>query len=163
MQIERYKTESTVDNLIYTFESIGEKVLRKKVIYSKFEDPNDIGLPSNTSVYNLGFGDWNEETEEIDDQTISKNGDTEIVLATVAGTAYNFWAEYPEARIFFMGSVPEGEKPRRTRLYQMKINRYFDKISTMVNILGLTENGWEVFSKEKNYIAFLILQKNQVF
>lgn len=163
MQIEKYRTQSTVDSLIYTFESVGEKVIQKKVIYSKFEDPNDIGLPSNISVYNLGFGDWNEETEEIDDQIISKNGDTEIVLATVAGTAYNFWAEYSKSRIFFMGSIPEGEKPRRTRLYQMKINRYFDDISAVVKVEGFTDNGWETFSKEKNYIAFLIFQKNQVF
>ena len=140
MQIEKYRTQSTVDSLIYTFESVGEKVIQKKVIYSKFEDPNDIGLPSNISVYNLGFGDWNEETEEIDDQIISKNGDTEIVLATVAGTAYNFWAEYSKSRIFFMGSIPEGEKPRRTRLYQMKINRYFDDISAVVNVEGFTDN-----------------------
>ena len=62
-----------------------------------------------------------------------------------------------------MGSVPEGEKPRRTRLYQMKINRYFDDISAVVKVEGFTDNGWETFSKEKNYIAFLIFQKNQVF
>jgi hypothetical protein len=92
-----------------------------------------------------------------------RNGDPEIVLATVAGTVFNFWLEYPHALIFFMGSVPEGEKPRRTRLYQMKINRYFEEISLVTDVSGLTEYGWEVFSKEKNYIAFLISQKNQVF
>ena len=163
MQIERYRTQSTVDSLIYTFESVGERVIQKVVIYSKIENPTSIGLPFNTSVYNLGFGDWSEGTGEIDDQIISKNGDTEIVLATVAGTAYNFWAEYSKSRIFFMGSIPEGEKPRRTRLYQMKINRYFDDISAVVKVEGFTDNGWETFSKEKNYIAFLIFQKNQVF
>ena len=163
MQIEKYKTESTVSNLIFTFESVGEKIIQKRVIYSKFGNPEDIGLPFNASVYNLGFGDFDEQTGQLDDQIISKNGDTEQVLATVAGTVLDFWVEYPHALIFFMGSIPEGEKPRRTRLYQMKVNRYFDKISVMVDILGLTENGWETFSKEKNYIAFLILQKNQVF
>ena len=45
MQIEKYRTESTVDSLIHTFESVGERVIKKKVIYSKFEDSNYIGLP----------------------------------------------------------------------------------------------------------------------
>jgi hypothetical protein len=61
MQIETYETKSTVDSLIYTFESVGEKVIKKGVIYSKFENPNDIGLSANLSVYNLGFGDVDEE------------------------------------------------------------------------------------------------------
>ena len=163
MQIEKYRTQSTVDSLIYTIESIGEKVIKKGVIYSKFENPNDVGLPSYISVYNLGFGDIDEETGEIDDQIVSKNGDTEIVLATVANTASNFWTEYPHAYIFFVGSVPDGEKPRRTRLYQMKINRYFEEISLVANVLGYTEKGWEKFTKSKNYEAFLISQKNQLF
>ena len=45
MQIEKYRTESTVDSLIHTFESVGERVIKKKVIYSKFEDLNNIGFP----------------------------------------------------------------------------------------------------------------------
>ena len=45
MQIEKYRTESTVDSLIHTFESVSERVIKKKVIYSKFEDSNYIGLP----------------------------------------------------------------------------------------------------------------------
>lgn len=163
MQIEKYETESTVSSLIFTFESVGERVITKRVIYSKFDNPEDIGLPFNVSVYNLGFGDFNDQIGQLDDQIISQNGDTEQVLATVAGTAFDFWIEYPYARIFFTGSVPEGEKPRRTRLYQMKINRYFAQISMMVNVAGYTENGWETFSKDKNYVAFLISQKNQVF
>jgi hypothetical protein len=163
MQIEKYETESTVSSLIFTFESVGEKVIKKRVIYSKFNNPEDIGLSYDSIVYNLGFGDFNEKTGELDDQIISKNGDTEQVLATVAGTAFDFWIEYPDALIFFMGSIPEGEKARRTRLYQMKINRYFADISLIVDIDGLTENGWETLSKDKNYVAFLISQKNQVF
>ena len=100
MQIEKYKTESTVDNLIYTFESVGEKVIQKMVVYTRIENPTDIGLPYDSIVYNLGFGDWNEETNQLDDQITSKNGDTEKVLATVAETANEFWVEYPNASIF---------------------------------------------------------------
>ena len=42
MQIEKYETESTVSSLIFTFESVGERIIKKRVIYSKFENPNDI-------------------------------------------------------------------------------------------------------------------------
>ena len=165
MQIEKYKTESTVDNLIYTFESVGEKVIQKMVVYTKIENPEDIGLTFDSIVYNLGFGDWNQETGDLDDQIISKNGDTEKVLATVAETVNKFWMLYPNASIFFIGSVPKGEKPRRTRLYQMKINRYFSKINSLVDIGGYNYEGrkWENFVKNENYMAFLISRKKQLF
>ncbi len=132
------------------------------MIYSKFDNPEDIGLSFYTSVCNLGFGDFDEQTGQLNDQIISKNGDTEQVLATVAGTAFDFWVEYPHASIFFMGSVPEGEKARRTRLYQMKINRYFEEISVVANVLGYAEEGWEKFQRDRSYVAFLISQKNQL-
>ena len=163
MQIEKYNTESTVDNLAYTFESVGERVIQKMVIYTKIENPKDIGLPHDSIVYNLGFGDWDEEIGELDDQIISKNGDTEKVLATVAETANLFWSEYPNASIFFMGSTPDNETPRRTRLYQMKINRYFSEINSITDIEGYRADEWESFMNHKNYIAFLISRKKQLF
>jgi hypothetical protein len=159
MQIEKYKTESTVDSLIYTFESVGERIIQKVVMYSKIENPKTVGLEENTIVFNLAFGDWDLETDELNDQVESKNKDTEKVLATVANTAFEFWEEYPDANIFFRGSQPLGEKARRTRLYQMKINRYFADLITIVNIKGFENDNWEVFSANKNYLAFLISQK----
>ena len=160
MQIEKYETESTVDGLIYTFESVGDKVIQKIVVYSKIENPKTVGLKENTIVFNLAFGDWDLETDELNDQVESKNKDTEKVLATVANTIFEFWEEYPDANIFFRGSQPFGEKARRTRLYQMKINRYFADIITIVNIKGYENDNWELFLENKNYLAFLISQKN---
>ena len=162
MQIEKYRTESTVDNLIYTFESVGEKVIKKIVEYSKL-NPVYIGLSDDDNVYNLAFGDWNDEINDYVDNVESNNGDMEKVLATVANTAFEFWEEYPDALIFFRGSQPTGEKARRTRLYQMKINRYFADISLIADVRGFENYGWEQFMVDKNYIAFLISQKNQVF
>lgn len=160
MQIEKYKTESTVDSLIYIFESVGERVIQKVVVYSKIENPKTVGLEENTIVFNLAFGDWDLETDELNDQVESKNKDTEKVLATVADTVFEFWEEYPDTNIFFRGSQPFGEKARRTRLYQMKINRYFADIINIVNIKGFENDNWEVFSANKNYLAFLISRKN---
>ncbi len=159
MQIEKYETESTVDSLIYTFESIGERVIQKVVVYSRIKEPEAIGLTSDTIVYNLDFGDFNYETGDLDDQIVSKNGDTEKVLATVADTVFEFWEEYPDAVIFFRGSQPSGEKARRTRLYQIKINRYFADIKLIVDVNSFKNDVWEEFMINKNYVAFLISQK----
>lgn len=133
---------------------------KKVVIYSKIEYPKYFGLPSDTDVYNLGFGDFNEETGEINDEIVSRNGDTEKVLATVANTANEFWEEYPDSLLFFRGSQTEGEKPLRTRLYQMGINKYMNEISAIVDVFGFINDEWEEFQINKNYNAFLILRKD---
>ena len=44
MQIEKYRTQSTVDSLIYTFESVGDKVIQKVVVYTRIKEPESIGL-----------------------------------------------------------------------------------------------------------------------
>ncbi len=46
---------------------------------------------------NLGFGDKDLQTGEVDDTVISDNGDSQKVLATVAATVYAFTDKYPEA------------------------------------------------------------------
>jgi hypothetical protein len=158
MKIEKYITETSVNRLRYTFESIGIRVITKIIVYTKIP-PYYLDLPSEYEVYNLGFGDWNEEKDDFDDKIESNNGDTEKVLATVANTTIEFWEEYPEAYIYFRGSQPLGEKPRRTRLYQMGINRYFTEINPTANIFGLTDYDWEAFEQNKNYNAFLISKK----
>ena len=160
MNVEKYTTKSTVSSLIYTFDSVGTKIIKKVVIYSKIEYPEYVGLPPDTEVYNLGFGDFDEETGGIDDNIESRNGDTEKVLATVANTANQFWGEYPDALLFFRGSQPSGEKPRRTRLYQMGLNKYMDDINSIVDVFGFVNDEWEEFTVNKNYTAFLILRKD---
>ena len=159
MQIEKYQVETTIDSLIYTFESVGKTTIKKVVEYTKI-NPFYIGLPSNANVYNLAFGDWDDEINDFKDTITSNNGDMEKVLATVANTANSFWIEYPDSFIYFVGSQLKGEEALRTYLYQKKINRYFEDINNVALVFGLTEYGWESFVENKNYTAFLILQKN---
>lgn len=159
MKLEKYTTQSSVDKLSYTFESIGIKTIIKVVEYTQL-NPQLIGLYSDVQVYNLGFGDWNDDIQDFDDHIKSNNGDTEKVLSTVANTTNEFWEEYPDAFLYFKGSQPFGDKPLITRLYQMNMNRYFNDISKIADIFGLTESGWEIFTGNKNYIAFLISRKN---
>ena len=141
-----YKSEALLK--IYEFVSEGPKgQIRKMVEYTETGTDN---------VYNLAFGDYNEETKSIDDYSITNNGDSLKVLATVASTVYAFTDKYPNAWIFATGSTAV-----RTRLYRMGITNNIDEIAVDFNIYGLTttENIWEKFIIGEDYEAFLITKK----
>jgi hypothetical protein len=133
--------------LSYEFESEGPKgIVRKMVQYTKIEVEN---------VYNLAFGDYDPLTKEIDDLSITNNGDSEKVLATVASTIYSFTEAYPQAWI-----VAKGSTPIRTRLYRMAISNNLDEICTDFVIFGYTSHGeWESFQLGIHYEAFLLGKK----
>ncbi|MCS3800729.1 hypothetical protein [Niastella sp. OAS944] len=63
-------------------------------------------------VYNLAFGNVLDDGE-IDDTTVSDNGDRNKILATLAKVIDQYTRKYPERQIFFQGSTKE-----RTRLYR---------------------------------------------
>lgn len=89
--------------MVYEFVSQGpEGNVKKTVIY---------GQTGITNLFNLGFGDQNEITGEIDDCVVTNNGDSVKVLATVASTVYLFTNLFPNALIGAVGSTPA-----RTRL-----------------------------------------------
>jgi hypothetical protein len=161
MQIEKYTTENDIDNLVYTFNSIGERTIKKKVEYQRFSKYDLLikGLPIDAEIYNLAFGDVNEDLSDFSDQITSNNGDMNKVLATVVDTAFNFWEHHPNAIIFFKGSQPEGKEFIRTYLYQKKIERFLGEISDVAYVFGQIEDTLELFNRDKKYNAFLIIQK----
>lgn len=108
-------------------------------------------------MYNLSFGDVNEQTQQLDDQAVSNNGDLELVLATVAAAAYNFCRQHPDASLYLTGSTPA-----RTRLYQMGIARFLDLIQVQFSIYGELDDSWKPFLRNKRYTAFFI-QPNTSF
>jgi hypothetical protein len=135
----------TDDPHLYLFVSEGARgKITKAVIYSQMRG----------NLFNLGFGDWNEELREVDDSVRSNNGDRDMVLATVASTALNFFDQFPKAKIF-----AEGSTPARTRLYQMGIAHNILEINKDFDVLGFTDNDWEPFQRGRNYTAFLITSK----
>jgi hypothetical protein len=80
-----YKSEKSLK--IYEFISEGSKrTIHKMVEYSETGTEN---------IYNLAFGDFNETTNAIDDSSITNNGDSIKVLATVASTVYAFTEKHP--------------------------------------------------------------------
>jgi hypothetical protein len=118
--------------------------IRKVVRYDKIG--NDL--------FNLGFGDWNEELNGINDSNRGNNGDSDKVLNTVASTAIVFTDQFPNAQLFV-----EGSTPARTRLYQMGVAHNLLEINQIFEIKGFRKEQWEIFQHGWNYEAFLIRRK----
>lgn len=104
MNLERYPVKASDDFKRFEFESVGSKGRIKKVI--KFEEIGNSGL------FNLAFGDLDENSDNLISRTRSNNGDRDKVLATVASAVFEFMLVYSNALI-----SARGETGSRTRLY----------------------------------------------
>jgi hypothetical protein len=150
MNLEKYVY--TVDETFtrFEFDSHGPKgTIKKSVQYA--EMPR---LESDIPMFNLGFGDWDDNVEKIDDRRTSGNADRDKVLATVANTALDLTNRLGNVFIHAKGSTPA-----RTRLYQMSINANLEEIECLFDIYGFTSERWEKFKLGINYSAFLARRK----
>ena len=143
MKLDRYEIKSGEHLLSFEFLSEGSKGKIQKLI--------QFALVNQDNYYNLAFGDKNPVTGEIDDISVTDNGDSEKILATVVAALYAFCDKHPTAWIYATGSTEA-----RTRLYRMGINKYFDIVEEDFEIFGQTKNEWERFEKDKNYQAFVV-------
>ncbi len=145
----QYKAEEHFE--FFEFYSEGPKGIIKKVVeYQKTSDEN---------VYNLAFGDYDDEAKSINDLTVTNNGDSLKVLATVASTVYAFTEKHPNAWIIATGSTSV-----RTRLYRMGITNNLDEISEDFIIFGYTKDEqWVEFEIGDDYEAFLVTKKENKF
>ena len=141
----QYKAEDRFE--FFEFYSEGPKGIIKKVVeYQKTSDEN---------VYNLAFSDFDEDAKGIDDLSVTNNGDSIKVLATVASTVYAFIEKHPKVWIIATGSTSA-----RTRLYRMGITNNLNEISEDFLIFGFTKDEhWEEFVVGKDYVAFLLTKK----
>ena len=96
MKSPRYDYQSEDLMLFYEFTSVGTKGNIKKIV--------EYSATSVLNVFNLAFGDYDEATNGINDGTITNNGDSQKVLATVASTVYAFTGKYPNAWVHATGS-----------------------------------------------------------
>jgi uncharacterized protein DUF6934 len=149
MHLERYEYESNEEFREHGFYSEGPAgKIRKRVRL----DPM---VENNIPFFNLYFGDWNSQKGRIDDISVSNNKDTDKILATVAVIVQQFIERLPRSIIFAQGSTQA-----RTRLYQMLLNRYRNKIAENLEILGFNEkNKWTSFESGINYDAFILKTK----
>jgi len=147
MNLKRYAYFTNEDFLDYEFYSEGPKGKIKKVVHYQKINENPV-------VYNLAFGDFNEETNTINDIINTNNDDRDIVLATVASTIIDFTDHYGDVYIYATGSTLA-----RTRLYQMGISRIYIDIQNDFEVYGLLKGEWHRFIRPINYDAFLVKKK----
>jgi hypothetical protein len=145
MQLEKYASLSDEDHKTYEFLSSGPKGAIKKIV---------IFYEIHPDIYNLGFGDWDEETKQLRDDTRSNNSDRDKILATVAHIVIDFMQHHPEATLY-----AEGSTKARTRLYQMGINANWNEISPLFEINGRTDGSWRSLKHNINYDALILNTK----
>jgi len=148
MNYESYNAVSVADDLSsFDFVSKGKKgEIRKRIIFMPTALPD---------IYILAFGNIT-ESGDLDDLSISDNGDRNKILATIA-TAVDIYTErHPDRMIYFMGSTKQ-----RTRLYRMAVGLNLDELSRTYNIYAEPEKGFEfkLFYKNMEINAFLIKRK----
>ena len=146
MNLERYELKAEDSLMVFEFVSNGPKGRIPKLII--FSETNLKHL------YNLAFGDKAMGTGELNDLSISNNGDSEKVLATVVASVYAFTDYYPNSFVYATGSTKA-----RTRLYRMGITKYLTDFTKDFHVYGLRNNEWEFFEKEVEYDAFLAKRK----
>ena len=149
MNIESYPLEINEFEWSYKFYSEGPKGQIKKFV--NFEK-----LVVDGNIYNLSFGDWDEQKNRLNDLAISNNNDRLKVLATVSKAVLDFTTRYPEAKVHARGSTPS-----RTRLYQMNIFSFFIEIDQLFDILGYKNLSWQPFKTNNNYDAFIVNRKKK--
>lgn len=110
--------------------------------------------PIEPCFYNLGFGDRDPETGDIDDLAVSNNGDTAMILATVALAVMEFTIHFPQAWVYAKGSTPT-----RTRLYPRGIRQNWSQIEPFFYVRGFASGHWRMFDAADNYDAFLVMRK----
>lgn len=146
MNVERYPVTSNVEHSRFEFSSEGPRGAIKKVV-----EYQHIGR----NIFNLAFGDWDEETQKLKDNVRTNNLDRNKVLATVAHTVIDFTKYYPDTII-----CAQGNTPAKTRLYQMGISSNLSVISKLFSIGGYVDDVWEPFNKQKNYDSFTLTAKS---
>ena len=100
-----------------------------------------------SGFFNLGFGDKNLYTGDFDGLTVTNNGDSKKVLATVASTLFTFT------------DLAVGATYARTRLYRMGIANNFELINNDFKILGFKDGYWQPFQKNIEFDQFLAQRK----
>ena len=146
MKVEKYHLKSGTEFTKFEFISEGPNGAIRKLI--EFQNTN------NPEVYNLAFGDLNPETQEIDDLSVSNNGDTEKVLGTVISAVYAFFNEYPNVFAYATGSTNA-----RTRLYRMGITKFYEQMKKDFYLYGQIGDDVVEFEIGTEYDGFLAQRK----
>ncbi|MBC7568652.1 MAG: hypothetical protein H7319_02820 [Spirosoma sp.] len=153
---EAYKLQTDSTQRIYFFESTSpERTIKKVIQFEELVDRPNLPSLSMKEIYNIGFGDVDDETGEVSDTIDSKNGDKDKVLRTVALSVLKFLNAYPTVAVY-----AEGSTKSRIREYQMSLSRSYDELVENYVIHGLLKDGsWSLFERNINYYAFVVYRR----
>lgn len=146
MKYEAYESIAvSADFNQFDFVSMGKKgLIHKRVAFTITEMDN---------IYNLAFGDVAEDGE-INDLSVSDNGDRNKVLVTVVNIVTSYTIRYPDRWILFQGSTDS-----RTRLYRMAIGLHLEELSEKFEIFTFADEQLVAFCKNMTTNAFVIRRK----
>ncbi|MGN7724050.1 DUF6934 family protein [Chitinophaga sp. 22620] len=167
------------NKLRFHFQSLGRRRLPKAIEF----EPLSMCL-TGRPVYNLGFGDSDQEDIDIEDTVVSNNGDVYRVFNTVLSTIPVFFDHHPEAAIHVRGSdgledyfdrcILTCEKAcmmkcrkegRRMAIYRSFVNKYHDLLVVDYVLLGGVNYhdppsiDWEHYTPGKLYDAILVYKR----
>ncbi|SKB58782.1 DUF6934 family protein [Dyadobacter psychrophilus] len=148
MHYEAYCFTSNSENTRFQFQSVGKRGVFEKVIFI---------TAMSDDIYNLALVDYNVETEEYNDISVTDNGDMPEVLATVLKAVTIFLNINPTKTIYF-----EGSSPARTRLYQIAISKIYNYDESEFLIQGSKGENWSIFEPNINFESFLIKKKRNL-
>lgn len=144
--LAHYKISEDKAEFTYQFISEGTKGQIKKIVrFVKIGKAN---------YFQFGFGDWNEEIQDVDDKVVTNNKDTTKVLATLGVIIEHFTNIFPDAWIF-----AQANSSTRTRFYRIILSQNLALIQEKYQLLGLLKGVWKPFIPNKTYTAFLIKRK----
>lgn len=174
--------QSDSETIIHLFISEGiddESALVKAIEYAPIKKPFDGRV-----IYNLGFGDYDFETEEISDLTTKSNDDAYRIFSTVLSTISAFFEQHSQKGLLVSGSDsrPEFEaecrqscnkkkckvtcrkKGQRIRIYSNYVSREYEELSIDYQFFGGTGDGedwfvFEDFKQGKSYDSVIVFKK----
>jgi hypothetical protein len=159
----------------YLFASVGKKTIIKAIEYSP------ITTMGARTIYNLGFGDYDEANSTIIDDINSNNGDIYVVFNTVLSTVPVFFETNPDAVILVSGSdshenfindcLPDCKKKcidkcknhqRRIKTYRYYVDKNFDELCIDFIFFGRNktkENTFVQYIPKQDYDDILVYKK----
>ncbi len=172
-----YNTQQTTEEIKiqFLFESVGVKTIVKAIEYSP------VMVLGSRTVYNLGFGDFDEALGTIIDDVNSNNGDMRIVFNTVLSTVPMFFAKNEDAVIIVSGSDSQDEYindclptckkkcvdycknyQRRIKTYRYYVDKNFEDLSVDYIFFGRNKSKANTFVQyipNNHYDDILVYKK----
>lgn len=145
MRLSKYQVYQANEDAFW-FVSTGPKgKIIKAVLFEELDAPNR---------FNLGMGDWNRETDTIEDLELSGNGDARKIFATIAEIVRIYTNDNPEREIFLTGNTDD-----KKHTYSIMTSAFLEEITVGFNLWGAIGEDFEPFEKGKVYAAILLKRK----